>query len=331
MSRRHTARETINHGKRVDSCGVGGVPRATTARLEAASRLEDAPWVSAACPRQRRYLVRAAVSLGRGTGYIMTGPVEDGGPGTGPDATAIANPELERALEHAASGVGRTGVYAALLDGSVLVPTVRRNGNSAGAPAVLTVPDTGEEILLGFSSYRTLQAWSSQFSTFAVMPGTDLARLARANGAAAVVLDPGSPAELALTQAEFHQIADARMPIPLGSGTSSLSHASRRIRPTRAAWPAEALAAIKRIGERPEVEACYLFDVAYDDGDPVPAVGLRFMNKDPGIVDRIMGELAGELSSLLPRAAAADLIVVDDNLLAGLRGRISPLTGQGTQ
>ena len=264
---------------------------------------------------------------------MVTGPVDDGvpgGPGTGPDATATANPELESALERAARGDSRTGVYAALLHGPVLVPTIRRNGHGAGAPAILTMRDTGEEVLLGFSSYRTLRGWSSQFSTFAVMPGTDLARLARANGAAAVVLDAGSPAELSLTPAELDQLADAQMPIPPASGTPSLSHASRRIRPTRAAWPAEALAAIKRIGQRPEVEASYLFDVAYDDGDPVPAVGLRFVTNDPGIVQQIMSELAGQLSRLLPRAAKADLIAVDDDLLAGLRGRISPLTGQGT-
>jgi SseB protein N-terminal domain len=317
-----TAQETINHTGKVHSCGVEGVPRAAMARLDAASRLEDAAAGSRAClPSWAR------------CGHSVTGPAEDGvpgGPGTGPDATLTGNPELAGALDRAARGESRTGVYAALLDGPVLVPTTRRNGHGAGAPAMITMRDTGGEVLLGFSSQRTLQAWSSRFSNYAVMPGTDMARLARANGAAAVVLDAGSPTELSLTPAELDQLADARMPISLGSGTPSLSRASRRIRPTRAAWSAEALAAIERIGQRSEVDACYLFDVAYDDGDPVPAVGVRFVTDDPGIVQQIMGELAGELSGLLPRAAKADLIAVDDDLLAGLRGRISPLTGRGT-
>jgi type III secretion system (T3SS) SseB-like protein len=260
---------------------------------------------------------------GTSTGETSTGETETGGEGM----AAAANPGLAAALARALRGAGRDGVYAALLAGRVLVPATRAAGGPSGSPALLRLAGSDSEVLLGFSSRQAIEVWSGEFASYVVLPGRDLAKVARASRAAAVVLDAGGAGELTLVPGELDQLADGRMPAQPGNPAPSLAHASRRVRPTQAAWPPEAVAAIEQVGTRPEVSASYLFDVAYDDGDPMPAVGLRFSGDGPATVGEIMTELSQRLAALLPRGATADLIAVDDDLLAGLHGRVAPLTG----
>lgn len=235
------------------------------------------------------------------------------------------NAGLARALERAGSSPDRQEVYDNLLTGEVLVPTIEREEDETGpAVAVLTTSE-GSSVMVGFTSSQALLRWSSEAERFTVLSGVQLARLARQNHIDGVVLDEGSEGQLVLAPAELDQLADGRAPVPAEDPAGARSYASRRIRPTAAEWPAETLSQLREVGRYALVDSVYLFDISYEGGEPLPAVGVRFNTTDPGAVDAVMRDVAGRLRATLPRNTKVDLVTVDDELLNALAGQVRPL------
>ncbi|HEU0086927.1 MAG TPA: SseB family protein [Pseudonocardiaceae bacterium] len=242
-------------------------------------------------------------------------------------AEAPSNQHLAQALTEFSAGGDRGAVYRALIPGPVLVPTTRREGQSAAMPSLLAVQiPGGGPALLGFTSVQALREWSRQARSFTVMSGTELAHQARAARAEAVVLDPGGGRELHLAPFELDQLADGLVPVPPGEVQGQLTHATRRVRKTAARWPPAAEAAVRTAARRDGVEHAYLFDLAHNDGEFHPAIGLRFRaGEPPEAIDEILTGLARELQQHLPAEVWVDLVVLDDRLFEAVREIASPL------
>lgn len=240
---------------------------------------------------------------------------------------APRNQPLARALAGASIGGDRHDAYRALLPGPVLVPTAPRGGEPPGMPPLLAVQlPRGGPALLGFTSVEALREWSGRIRSFTVMSGAELSHQARAARAVGVVIDAGSAHEMQLEPFELDQLADGLTPLPPGEVHGQLTHATRRIRPSTARWPESAEEAVRAAAGRDGVEQAYLFDIAYNDGEPQPAVGVRFgAAASPGTVDAVMTELAGRLQERLPADVRVDLVVLDDSLHEAVRDLVAPL------
>jgi len=240
---------------------------------------------------------------------------------------APSNQRLAQALTEISDDGDRRDAYRALLPGPVLVPTTRREEESVGIPSLLAVQSArGRPALLGFTSVQALREWSGRARSFTVMSGTELAHQARAARAEGVVLDAGSDHEMQLEPFELDQLADGLAPVRPGEVQGQSTHATRHIRAGEARWPEAAIAAVRVATSRDKVEHAYLFDIAYNDGEFHPAVGLRFRIRESAEdIDEIMTGLARELPRCLPADVQVDIVVLDDSLYEAVRDIASPL------
>lgn len=135
------------------------------------------------------------------------------------DDDGSADPRLLEAVRRfRARDLGMPEVVAALGPARLLVPLVTDRGDEGVGPhgqlvdktqelALVTVegPD-GRVVLPAFSSVDTMRAWNPQARPIPVSaPRAALA--AAADGAGAIVLDPGSPTEFALRRTGFEALA----------------------------------------------------------------------------------------------------------------------------
>ncbi|MDP9072058.1 MAG: SseB family protein [Actinomycetota bacterium] len=230
---------------------------------------------------------------------------------------APGNVRLSHALASVADGhadAARQEVYRALLDGVVLVPTVEVSPGEGSTVAVF--PDgEGGSVLVAFSNVGALRSWAAEAKTFVVVPGGELARVARRHRVRGVLLDPASPNRLSLAPAELDALADGLVPVRAGASEAAVgSPLPRRVQPTRFPFPEAALASLRGLSSRPEASAVHLLDVGYGGEDPVPTVVVELAHGvgDPG---GLLEEIASSLASTLPRGQRVDVVEADDALL----------------
>ncbi|HNT73949.1 MAG TPA: SseB family protein [Anaerolineae bacterium] len=234
------------------------------------------------------------------------------------------NPELVSALYAVArqdTPTTRAALYAALLDSTLILPTVESFA-AANAPLKVWAGEnsSGETVLLAFTDADAVLKWAADGADYVALRAPSLFALAAHQQAAEVLINPAGPVGGRVPRHEFALLAEGRLPgdfvetaVVIGSPAPLPSL------PWRAA-----LVAI--LAQHPSIAEAYMFQFHRgQDVSPV-VIGVTFaLAAGMDVQDAVMAAVVAACNTTPALTPPPEFIVLAaDNFLQTVRDTVAP-------